>query len=299
VRSAVLAAAVLVLMTCSACGGSEKPELIVVPGEPGHLIEINGERLYFECFGAGEPTVLLEAGYGGDHRAWDEVEPEIARTTRVCDYDRAGLGLSGGEQPKRRGPSDQLDDLDDLLDGAGIDPPYVVVGHSYGGVLAWLFTRRHRDDVDGLVLVDASHPQQEERFRAAIPLPRPTQPEELSPENVVFSQAMREAGDLGSIGHLRLIVITAGEHAAGDLPPRLAARAGRVWRSLQDDYARRSSDSVHVIARYSPHAIQSNLGQPDLVVRAIREVVSAARAGRPLRGCRRLFRPPGAACVGG
>jgi hypothetical protein len=65
---------------------------------------------------------------------------------------------------------------------------------------------------------------------------------------------------------------------------------------MQDDYARRSTDSLHVIARYSPHFIQSNLGQPELVVRAIREVVLAARAGRELKDCRALFHPPAAKC---
>jgi pimeloyl-ACP methyl ester carboxylesterase len=296
---AVLAAALLVVLTCSACGERRKPELLVVPGHPGHLIEINGYRLYFECLGAGKPTVILEAGYGGDHQSWDAVEPELARTTRVCSYDRAGLGLSAAEIPRRRGPFDQEDDLDDLLDGAGIDPPYVIVGHSYGGILAWLFARRHRDNVAGVVLLDSAHPKQVERFRAVLPPGLSAAPSKVSPENVVFARAARDAGELGSIGDTRLVVITAGQEDLGGAPARLAERLRRVWRSLQDDYARRSSDSIHVLARYSGHFIQSNLGQPDLVVRAIREVVAAARANRPLRACRPLFRPPPALCLSG
>jgi pimeloyl-ACP methyl ester carboxylesterase len=301
---------VFVLLSCTACGGRQTPKLLTVPGEPGHLIEINGHMLYFQCIGEGEPTVILEAGYGGDRRSWDVVEPDIARTTRVCSYDRAGLGLSAGEQPKRRSATDQLDDLEDILGSADIDPPYVVVGHSYGGVLGWQLARQHEEDVVGLVLLDSAHPGQIERFRAALPPMAPDEGEEVrqlrrslfeegeaSPENVLFARAMREVGDPGSLGETRLIVITAGQEDPTGLPRRIATRLRRVWFALQDDYARRSTDSVHVIARYSPHFIQSNLGQPELVLKAIREVVLAARDGRQLHECRALFQPPGAKCV--
>ena len=290
---------IVVVVAAAACGGADRPKLVVVPGRPGHLIEIDGRHLYFQCSGSGTPTVLLEAGYGGDHDNWGVVEPEIARTTRVCAYDRAGLGLSAAEQPPRRGPFDQLDDLDRILDGGRIEPPYVVVGHSYGGVLAWLFVRRHPDDVAGLLLVDASHPQQVKRFRAALPASLPAAPDEVSPENVPLADALEDAGEVGAIGDTRLVVITAGQVDATDLPPRLVARVKRIWRQLQDDYASRSTDSVHVIARYSPHFIQSYAGQPELVVAAVRELTRAAREGRPLRACRTLFHKPGAECVSG
>jgi pimeloyl-ACP methyl ester carboxylesterase len=291
-----VAALFLVLLAGSACGGAGEPKQSAVAGSPGRLIEVNGLHLYFECFGSGAPTVLLEAGYGVDHHSWDEIERAVGKTTRTCAYDRAGLGLSSVETPKRRGPFDQLDDLDDLLTSADIDPPYVVVGHSYGGILAWFFVRRHRDDVDGLLLLDAAHPQQVKRFRAAFPAR--SQTTVVSPENVDVEKAAAAVGDPGSLEQTRLIVMTAGKHAAADLSERLAYRARRIWRELQDDYAARSSDSVHVIASDSPHFIQSNLGQPQLVVQAIRELVSAARADRPLRPCRHVFRPPGALCVG-
>jgi hypothetical protein len=85
-------------------------------------------------------------------------------------------------------------------------------------------------------------------------------------------------------------VITAGQDAeSAFLPAWIATRLQRASFSLQDDYARRSTDSIHVIAEYSPHFIQSNLGQPDLVVKAIREVVLAARAGRDLQGMPRAL----------
>jgi pimeloyl-ACP methyl ester carboxylesterase len=299
VTARAVAALTTVIICTAGCGGNARRELLTVPGNPGHLIEVNGHPLYFECFGAGKPTVLLEAGYGGDHHSWDAIEVELGRTTRACEYDRFGLGLSSAEQPKRRGPTDQLDDLEELLDEAGIDPPYIAVGHSYGGVLAWFFTRRHRDDVDGLLLVDSSHPLQIKRLRAILPKSIPAEPPQVGPENVRVSAAFDEVGDLGSIGDTRLIVITAGEVEPSYVPRRRAARLERLWNDLQNDYASRSTDSLHLIARYSGHFIQSNLGQPDLVVQAIRELVSAAREDRPLRPCRRVFRPRGALCVSG
>jgi pimeloyl-ACP methyl ester carboxylesterase len=302
---------VFVLLSCIACGDRESPKLLPVVGEPGHLIEINGHMLYFQCAGAGEPTVILEAGYGGDRRSWDVIEPELAKTTEVCSYDRAGLGFSAAEQPKPRSASDQLDDLEDILGRAGIDPPYVVVGHSYGGVLGWQFARQHEEDVVGLVLLDSAHPAQIERFRAALPPRAPDEAVEVrqlrqslfedgdaSPENVNFARAMREVGDPGSLGETRLIVVTAGQEDPTGLPGRIVTRIRRAWFALQTDYARRSRDSVHVVARYSAHFIQSSLGQPELVVKAIREVVLAARDNRHLKKCHMLFQPPGAKCLG-
>jgi pimeloyl-ACP methyl ester carboxylesterase len=298
VSRAVPAAALFVLlMTFVGCGGRTGPRPLPVPGEPGHLFEINGRHLYLECFGTGTPTVLLEAGYGGDHRGWTEIEPRIAKTTRVCAYDRAGLGLSSVEAPEPRAPHDQLADLDDLLEDARIDPPYIAVGHSYGGALAWFFAKRRGDDVKGIVLVDAAHPDQTRRFRAVLPKDVPMDPQ-MSPENVRLSTALRQLGNPGFLGEKPLVVLTAGESQSDD-HPRLAARLDRIWRNLHDDYARRSADSIHVIAKYSAHFIQTNLGQPDLVVQAIRELVSAARDDRPLRGCRRVFAPSAALCVSG
>jgi pimeloyl-ACP methyl ester carboxylesterase len=292
------AAALLLVLSCAACGGGHKVRPLKVVGEPGHLFAVNGHHLYIQCIGAGSPTVILEAAYGGDRRSWDVVEPELTKTTRVCSYDRAGLGLSSGDLPQPRTIFDQLDDLDELLDDAGAEPPYVVVGHSFGGLLAWEFARRHKGDVKGLVLVDASHPFQIKRFLAALPpaLRRRPRRLEVSPENVRFDAALRAVGDPGSLGGTRLVVLTAGEHEDEELPNAVAARLSRIWLALQDDYARRSTDSVHVIARFSGHFIQTNLGQPDLVVEAIREVVFATRADRRLQDCRALFRPPGARC---
>jgi pimeloyl-ACP methyl ester carboxylesterase len=105
--------------------------------------------------GRGAPTVLLESGIGGSAYDWWAVQPAVARTTRVCAYDRAGLGRSPAG-PMPRDVQTEVADLDALRRAAHIAPPYILVGHSMGGFIARLFAGRHRQDLAGLVLVDPS-----------------------------------------------------------------------------------------------------------------------------------------------
>jgi pimeloyl-ACP methyl ester carboxylesterase len=121
---------------------------------PGQLIDVGGYRLHIQCVGAGSPTVVLDAGLGGSSLDWNLVQSELGSTTRVCAYDRAGMGWSDpGLQP--RTPRQIADELHTLLTNAGIAGPYVLVGHSLAGKNVRLFTIAHPDQVAGMVLVDA------------------------------------------------------------------------------------------------------------------------------------------------
>lgn len=121
---------------------------------PGKLIDIGGRRLHLHVKGAGSPTVILEAAGFGCSVDYDAIQSEIARTTRVCAYDRAGMGWS---DPCRdpRGVRERVDDLRNLLRTAGIGPPYLLVGASAGGLIIELFARTYPEEVVGLVLIDA------------------------------------------------------------------------------------------------------------------------------------------------
>ncbi len=130
---------------------------------PGQLIDIGGYRLHLHAQGEGGPTVVLEAGNGDFSLTWSLVQPEAARLTRVVSYDRAGLGWSD-RGPRPRTVDVAMDELRTLLHGAGIPGPYILVGHSYGGMVARLFAYRYPGDVAGLVLVDAAHEDQMERL---------------------------------------------------------------------------------------------------------------------------------------
>ena len=122
-------------------------------------------RLNFRCSGEGSPTVILEPGFGANSGAWGTVQPKFARVTRVCAYDRAGYGFSDPGPLPREGEA-VARDLDEGLKAAGVSGPYVLVGHSAGGLYVRLLAARRRHDVVGLVFVDSSVEHQTQRMAA-------------------------------------------------------------------------------------------------------------------------------------
>lgn len=124
---------------------------------PGQLFDVGGYRLHISCMGEGSPTVILDALQPGTVSNWVWIQPEIARSTRVCAYDRAGLGWSD-VGPEPRDAQQNTRELETLLQNAGIEGPYVLVGHSLGGLYARVFAGQHPDEVQGMVLIDSSHP---------------------------------------------------------------------------------------------------------------------------------------------
>ena len=274
VLATVLASAVV------ACGESA-PEPREVEGLPGSIVDVNGHYLYFVCTGSGSPTVLLEAGFGGATRNWRDVQAQLGGSTRTCSYDRAGLSGSSAI-PGVHDADDEIRDLERLLDRAEIEPPYVLVGHSYGGLLVRLFAHDHPDEVAGIVLVDAVHSDQRRRLRAAIP----DQPEFAEVRRDVFGQDVVNGVDvaaslaldrpLRSLGDTPLIVLTAGVAGAADrqLPVSVQRSLGGAWMSMQSELAALSSESVHAVAVRSGHFIQDRAsGQPAVVIRAVRTLL--------------------------
>jgi pimeloyl-ACP methyl ester carboxylesterase len=125
---------------------------------PGRLVDVGGFRLHVNCSGAGTPAVVMDAALGGSSISWSLVQPDVAAMTRACSYDRAGLGWSeAGPMPRTAGRI--ADELRVLLDRAGVEPPFVLVGHSFGGLVMRIVATRYRGDVAGLVLVDPAHPE--------------------------------------------------------------------------------------------------------------------------------------------
>ncbi|MFL6676263.1 MAG: alpha/beta hydrolase [Massilia sp.] len=133
---------------------------------PQQLVDIGGRRLNMYCSGAGSPTVVFDAYSGGSGWVWAKVQPEVAKQTRACVYDRAGLGFS--DPSNRPGNSENaVEDLHKLLVAAGIKPPYVMVGNSYGGLNVQLYTYRFPAEVSGLVLVEAGNENETARYDRA------------------------------------------------------------------------------------------------------------------------------------
>jgi len=167
-----LAAGIAFSSAAHAAEAATKPKVdpSYLPYEkPGILAKIpNGQTVHIKCMGSGSPTVILTAGLGDWSAAWRKVQPEIAKTTRVCAWDRPGYGFSSGTtQPQT--VANTTSDLQAALRVAHIDGPYISVGHSLGGYEALLFKDRNRHSVVGMVLVDPSIPHQHARMAKAAP----------------------------------------------------------------------------------------------------------------------------------
>ena len=156
----------------SACSGSSGDEPSVVapsfagPEAPSDgaisgTFNVGGHGLFMDCTGTGTPTVVMlhgiiwDSGFGGDSVAWDATREALP--TRTCAYDRRNVGLSE-QVPGRSTAIDAVEDLHGLMEAAGVEPPYVLAGHSFGGLLTLLYAGTYPDEVAGIVLVDATLP---------------------------------------------------------------------------------------------------------------------------------------------
>lgn len=132
----------------------------------GRSVDVGGQALNLNCTGQGSPTIVLDSGLGVPAIGWESVQTEVAKFTRVCSYDRAGYGWSDAG-PLPRTSAQIAQELHTLLQNAGERPPYVLVGHSFGGFNVRVYNGRYPDQVAGMVLVDASQEDQNQLMPAA------------------------------------------------------------------------------------------------------------------------------------
>ena len=274
-----------------------RKDLALTP-PPGQLVDIGGYRLHLWCTGDGAPAVILDTGLGGSSAGWGFVQPEVARFTRVCSYDRAGMGYSD-PGPSPRTARRIANELAELLVRSAISGPVVLVGASIAGFDVRVFASDHPERAAGLVLVDASHEDQAHevpRMARFVPLLSTIgvlrlfgvsfgqRIESLAPSVRPFARAtsFRTAGYQAAadeIIHVRqsasevrssrrkltipVLVITGGRGADGN------------WRRLQRDQASLSDRGCLIVAQDSGHVV--SVDQPEVVVDAIRTVVETAR----------------------
>lgn len=132
-------------------------------GIPGKLYDVNGTPMHLYCTGQGSPVIVLETGLGDDFTIWAKVQPALSKITRVCSYDRAGWGWS----PRRAGPRDAdtiSAELHQLLAAAGVQTPFVLMGHSIAGLYLRSYAMHYPAQLAGLVLIDAATPLQNDRL---------------------------------------------------------------------------------------------------------------------------------------
>ena len=172
---------------------------------PGRLVDVGGYRLHINCTGVGSPTVVIEAGWGDSSASWGWVQPEVAKTTRVCTYDRAGMGWSE-VSPEPRTAREFAKELHTLLANADEQGPYILVGHSLGGYTMRVYAHDYAGEVAGLVLVD---PQNLSDADVSTPNPAPKPRANSLPMLVAL---------LARIGLVRLFAVPLG--SVEDLPPK-------------------------------------------------------------------------------
>jgi pimeloyl-ACP methyl ester carboxylesterase len=267
---------------------------------PGGLVDIGGYRLHLWCTGDGAPTVILDTGLGGSSVDWGFVQPEVAQFTRVCSYDRAGMGYSD-PGPSPRSARRIANELAELLTRAGIVGPVVLVGASIAGFDVRVFASDRPDRVAGLVLVDASHedqPHDVPRLARFVPLLSTIgvfrlfgvsfgqRVESLAPSVRQFAEAtrFRAAGYQAAADEITHVRESAAEVRSSRRTlaiPVLVVTGGRgggdEWRRLQRDQVSLSDRGCLVIAQQSGHLVA--IQQPRIVVDAIRTVIEAARGG--------------------
>lgn len=128
---------------------------------PGEILEVHGHRMHIRCMGHGSPTIVLDSGWGNDSLVWGEVQPQLAASTQVCSYDRAGYGWSD-PLPAPRDADHIASELHELLKKAQVTGPIILMGHSIAGLYIRDYATRYPEDVAGMIFIDASTPLQDE-----------------------------------------------------------------------------------------------------------------------------------------
>jgi pimeloyl-ACP methyl ester carboxylesterase len=154
---------VLVVLGLIALGGAAGTVAAAIASDPaatsGHVYRVNGHRLYLNCVGSGSPTVVLFNGLGEWTPNWAWVQGSVSATSRVCAFDRAGEGWSGGQAIRQDGHQ-LASDLHELLHVAHVSAPYVLAGHSVGGTYALVYAEDYPTQVAGVALIDSATPYQ-------------------------------------------------------------------------------------------------------------------------------------------
>jgi len=245
-------------------------------------IDVGHYALYLACAGAGRPVVVCDAGLdvpGASDPAWATIATAVAQFTRVCCYDRAGLGQSD-PAPRPRDAEALVRDLATILTLADIPPPYVLVGHSLGGMTMRMYTRQYPAQVAGMVLVDTSHEDVTARFDAIVPESvrrKGWEQSQVNHEGIDLMTYQDQYDDVGPLPDVPIWVISRGiAPNSRDAEGWPVEKTEPIWHELQAALVVSAPQGQHLIAEQSGHNIVKD--QPDVVIAAIHEVVSHVRS---------------------
>jgi pimeloyl-ACP methyl ester carboxylesterase len=256
-------------------GDAGTPSAEAAAGWVTERVDVGGHELNSYCKGAGSPTIVFENGLGANLGTWFHSVANAFPSVRTCVYDRVNTGASD-RVPGRHTGQDSVHDLHGLLDVVAVPPPYLLVGHSFGGLLSAMYAGSYPTDVVGLVLLDPTLPTHADMFKPLPERDRAVVAAELeaNAENVEFFAALEQAKTLvPKISNIPVVVI--GSTKLGDMPPAwpaedmLAARK----RSLQDFIEAIPQGELRYVD--SGHMIQRDA--PQLVIDEIRRLMETVR----------------------
>jgi pimeloyl-ACP methyl ester carboxylesterase len=260
-------------------------EPLATSGPYTGLFKVDGRQLFLTCVGHGEPTVVLVGGLTSD---WTDVQRPVSDTTRVCSYDKPNvLGSRSDHAPTPRDAAGMADELAALLDTAAVPAPYVVVGHSNGGMVAQLFAATHPDQVAGIVLVDSATEDQDRRaaelLRSQLPSdeaeaiiaamtaipPRLIDPEQF--DHTTSREQLRASRTTTPLPTVPMTVLVHGQ-PPDNFPPDLAELYEPIWQDMQRKLAAIVPGTTYQVVAGTGHDIHHE--RPDLVADAINDIVA-------------------------
>ncbi|MBI3478454.1 MAG: alpha/beta hydrolase [Acidobacteria bacterium] len=252
----------------------------IAQAQPGKMIDMGGRRLHIVESGTGAATVVFESGLGEDVSTWDNVTPQVASFARAVTYDRAGIGES--DQPVQPTTlSGMAADLHSLLQKANIPPPYILVGHSLGGMLVQVFAHAYPKEIAGLVLVDPEGGQLLDRLHAhmnsedwaarqkALDEAMPKMPPAVQAEMNALTRNNHAEEQVIPLPDVPVILLT-GTKKNPEFPGNPLEQDLKL--ELHKELLAKIHDGKHVLAPNSRHYIQND--QPQLVVDAIHDIVN-------------------------
>jgi pimeloyl-ACP methyl ester carboxylesterase len=272
------------------CSSEPAPRPGVEASPDAGLVDVGGYGLWHECVGTGSPTVILDAGLGAAGSSeWPALIDALAVVhTRVCTYDRAGNGLSDPRPTDHPTAADEADELERLLEGAHIAPPYVLVPHSFAGLVAREFADRYPGQVAGFVFEDVSTAWEIDLWPRWDPSPWID-----GDQRVDIDATERDVLAAARLGDRPTIVVSQTAYDEEGIP----RWAGPIFAKQQDRLAALGDDVIHVRVEHTGHFIHRE--HPEVMVDAIAAVVGAVRGGSILPRCPAVFVQSYVDCVSG
>jgi pimeloyl-ACP methyl ester carboxylesterase len=233
---------------------------------------IDGRHLFGFLSGEGEPVVILDAGLGDHSQVWQNIQPEVARFTKVLSYDRGGMGQSD-KAPIPRTCKDMVEDLRQLLHAADLRPPHILVAHSWSGINARWYASQYPHELAGMVLIDPVHEDKYARFETILPEERAAR---------MWASVKDPSKNDENIDRMASIRQVQGNRQVFDFPLIILTRAtdtdemNIIETSLQAEFLKLSSRSQQYFSKHDDHYIQNS--EPGLVIDAIRQVAGSVKA---------------------